>query len=386
VKQHALRVAEEMRLQGDEVTVVGPLGAGVSEPGSRGFGGVVNFPANGGANRIAVLTSPLSVRRFFRSASFDVVHVHEPLTPLLPYYALWFSPSAAHVCTFHMYAEREPLPLRAARRVFGRGTLASYERAIAVSSAAASYASLVWKRELSLVPNGVSTATFVPGRRWARLPVAGDPLRLLFVGRWDDRRKGLRHLLEAYARLQAAGLPVTLDVVGTGTRGRLPIPAGVTLHGNVPSTAELARHYRECDVFVSPALGQESFGIVLLEAMASARPIVCSDIAGYREVADPAGASMVPPGDACTLARAIADLARNPSLRRSMGRANRAKAERYDWHGVAEKTRLLYVEAIGERHGLVAARAHEAAAAEAAAAARHWGGATAEPSLLRTRS
>jgi len=370
-----------MRLRGDDVTVVGPLAGGAPEPGSRGFGGVVNIPANGGANRIAVLTPPWEVRRFFRSASFDVVHVHEPLVPLLPYYALWFSPRAAHVCTFHMYAEREPRGLRLARTLLGQGTLASYQRAIAVSGAAASYAARVWRRELSLVPNGVSTRTFVPGRRWARLPVPGDPLRLLFVGRWDDRRKGLRHLLEAYARLQAGGLPVTLDVVGTGTRGRLPIPPGVTLHGSVPATADLARYYRECDVFVSPALGQESFGIVLLEAMACARPIVCSDIAGYRQVADPAGASMVPPGDADALARAIADLARNPSLRRSMGSANRRKAERYDWHGVAERTRLVYVEAIGERHGLVAARTHEAAAA-----ARQWGGATAEASLLRTRS
>ncbi len=381
VKQHALRVADEMRGRGDDVTVIGPLRRGLDQPGAHGFAGVVNIPANGGANRIAVLTSPWTVRGFFRSRSFDVVHVHEPLVPLLPYYALWFSPGAAHVCTFHMYAEHEPRSSRIARTLLGRATFPSYQRAIAVSRTAGSYAELAWKGDLALIPNGVSTGTFAPGDRAARVPAAVDPLRLLFVGRWDDRRKGLRCLLEAYARLRAGSLPVTLDIVGAGTQGRLQMPPGATLHGVVPSAAALAEHYRDCDVFVSPALGQESFGMVLLEAMSCGRPVVCSDIAGYRQVVDARGARLVPPGDADALARAIAALARDPAARRAMGELNRARAEAYDWRDVADKTRALYVEAIGERHGLAAARTHEQAAAE-----RQWGGATAQPSLLRTRS
>ena len=370
-----------MRGRGDDVTVIGPLHRGQREPGAHGFGGVVNIPANGGANRIAILTPPWAVRRFFRSRSFDVVHVHEPLVPLLPYYSLWFSPGAAHVCTFHMYAEHEPRGSRVARALLGRAAFPSYQRAIAVSRAAAGYAELAWKRDLALIPNGVSTGVFVPGARRARVPRAGDPLRLLFVGRWDDRRKGLRFLLEAHARLRSARLPVTLDVVGAGTPGRVPLPAGVTFHGVVPSTATLARHYRDCDVFVSPALGQESFGMVLLEAMSCGRPVVCSDIAGYRQLADARGARLVPPGDVDALAGAIAALARDPAARRAMGERNRARAEAYDWHDVADQTRSLYVEAIGERHGLAAARTHDQAAA-----GRRWGGATAQASLLRTRS
>jgi len=400
VKRNALRVAEEMHSRGDDVTIIGPrvdvgrnlasappreavgapaLPRGVDEPRIRGFGGIVNIPANGSANRMAILTAPWNVSRFFRSRSFDVVHVHEPLTPMLPYYALWASPGAAHVCTFHMYAEHEPPALRVARKVLGRATLSSYERAIAVSRPARGYAEIAWKRDLAVIPNGVSTRTFVPGDRPARIPAAGDPLRLLFVGRGDDRRKGLRCLLEAYSRLQASGLPVTLDVVGEGARRGLPVPAGVTLHGLVPSTAGLVEHYRNCDIFVSPALGQESFGIVLLEAMACGRPVVCSGIAGYRQVVDPRGARMVPPGDAEALAQAIAGLARDPAARREMGELNRARAEGYDWSDVADRVRSQYVEAIGERHGLAAARTHEQAAPA-------WGGAAAQASLLQTRS
>jgi phosphatidylinositol alpha-mannosyltransferase len=374
-------VADEMRGRGDDVTVIGPLRRGADEPRSRGFGGVVNIPANGAANRIAILTPPWTVRRFFRSRSFDLVHVHEPLVPLLPYYALWFSPRAAHVCTFHMYAEHEPRSSQVARTLLGRATFPSYQRAIAVSRSAGSYAERAWKRDLAVIPNGVSTKTFVPGDRRARIPTAGDPLRLLFVGRWDDRRKGLRCLLEAHARLRARGLPVTLDVVGEGVHGKLGRPPGVTFHGVVPSTAALAEHYRSCDIFVSPALGQESFGIVLLEAMASGRPVVCSGIAGYRHVVDPRGVRMVPPGDAEALAQAIFTLARDPGARHAMGELNRARAEGYDWHDVADKIRAQYVEAIGDRHGLAAARTHEQAVAE-----RHWGGTAAQAPLLQTRS
>jgi phosphatidyl-myo-inositol alpha-mannosyltransferase len=362
VKRHALRVAAEMRRLGDEVTVIGPLRRGAAGSHARGFGGVVNIPANGGANNIAILTPPSQVRRFFRSRAFDIVHVHEPLVPLLPYYSLWFSPGAAHICTFHMYSEREPLGSQVARRLLGRLTFPSYQRGIAVSRPAGAYAGLAWKKDLTLIPNGVSTRKFARSVRPVRSPTEDDPLRLLFVGRWEDRRKGLTCLLAAFARLRARGVPVTLHVVGAGPRGHLPAPPGVTLHGVVRSTAALVEHYRNCDVFISPALGQESFGMVVLEAMSCGRPVICSDIAGYRQLADPGGAQLVPPGDADALAQAIAALAADPARRRGMGELNRARAEGYDWRGVAERVRAEYVEAIGERHGAEVARAHGAAA------------------------
>ena len=137
VKRNAIHVAEVLRAMGDEVTLVGPLSRGAPDLGVHGFGGVVNVSANVASNRMALLTPPWSVQRFFRAHSFDVVHIHEPLVPVLPYYALWSSPPSAHVCTFHMYAEDESPAWGVARRAVARAVFASFERGIAVSRPAA---------------------------------------------------------------------------------------------------------------------------------------------------------------------------------------------------------------------------------------------------------
>jgi phosphatidyl-myo-inositol alpha-mannosyltransferase len=348
VKRHAFHVAASLREMGDEVTVVGPLRRGDAGAGFQGFGGVVNIPANGAANYLALLTPPWSVRRFFLGSDFDVVHLHEPLVPLLPYYALWFSPRAAHVCTFHTYAPCEGPTLRVLRRTLAKRMFPRFERGIAVSRPAAEYASRVWTRPLTVIPNGVPTQTFVPPEPDDSAGSKEDPLRLLFVGHWRDRRKGWRHLLEAYRSLAESGLRIRLDVVGEGTPEATADP-GVTYHGPVTSEAALAEHYRRCDLFVAPSTGQESFGIVLLEAMACSRPVVCSDIPGYRQVIEPAGARLVAPGDAHGLAQAIAALARDPERREQMGRLNRRRAEAYEWGEIATRVREQYLGAIEER-------------------------------------
>jgi len=348
VKRHAFHVAESLRRMGDQVTVVGPSSRGDAGPGFQGFRGVVNVPANGAANYMALLTPPWSVRRFFRASRFDVVHVHEPLVPLLPYYAVAFSSRAAHVCTFHMYAENEAGPARVVRRALGDWMFPRFERGIAVSRPAADYAGRVWTRPLAVIPNGVPTRIFRPPEQDAPASSSARALRLLFVGHWRDPRKGLPHLLQAHRMLRAEGLDVHLDVVGAGRPDAGEHP-DVTFHGPETSEAALAGRYQSCDVFVAPSTGQESFGIVLLEAMACARPLVCSDIPGYREVADPAGARFVAPGNAEGLARAIAGLARDPEGCRQMGRHNRARAEAFDWDRIVGRIREQYLAALAER-------------------------------------
>src|SRR6185295_16839246 len=258
--------AGALRGMGDEVTLVGPLSRGGSGPGVQGFGGVVDVPANGASNRIALLTAPWVVRRFFRDRTFDVLHIHEPLVPSLTYYALWSSPASAHVCTFHMYVEDESPAWGVARKVLAATTFARFVRGIAVSRPAAEHAARTWTRPLALIPNGVPTALFRPPEPNGNGASPDAPLRILFVGHWQDRRKGLPHLLEAYDRLRAGGVVARLDVVGEG-HPQSELRPGVSFVGAVASEAELAEHYRRCDVFVAPSTGQESFGIVLLEAM-----------------------------------------------------------------------------------------------------------------------
>ncbi len=347
VKRHAFHLAEALRHGGDEAMVVAPLSRGEGGEGFRGFGGVVNIPANGAANYLALLTPPTAVRRFFRAGDFDVVHVHEPLVPMLPYYALWFSPRAAHVCTFHMYVEREGRLGRVLRNATAALLLHRFERGIAVSAPAAELAAPSWRRSLRVIANGVPTATFTPSERPAHAASEASPLRLLFVGHWRDPRKGLPVLLQAVDALRASGLPVTLDVVGAGEA-----PAsrpGVTFHGPISAETVLAEHYRRSDLFVAPATGQESFGIVLLEAMACGRPIVCSDIPGYRQVVDGCGARLVAPGQAEPLAAAIRELASDPERRRAMGAGNRARATEYDWDLLAGHVREEYLAALATR-------------------------------------
>jgi phosphatidylinositol alpha-mannosyltransferase len=333
---------------------VGPLSGGDPPEGFRGFGGVVNVPANGAANRMALLTPPWSVREFLGARDFDVVHIHEPLVPLLPYYALWFSPRAAHVCTFHMFNENKGRAWRATRRFLAGRILRRFERAIAVSAPAADCAARYWKRPLSVIPNGVPTRVFRPPQP-GPAKSADEPCRLLFVGNWRDPRKGLAYLLEAYQRLRAGGVSVRLDVIGQGD-GVPRDDEGVVFHGPVADESALAEHYRRCDLFVSPATGQEAFGIVLLEAMACARPVICSDIHGYRQVVEPDGARFVPPRSAEALAREIADLAGKPEVRRRMGAANRARAEAYDWDRLVGAIREEYLAAVAARRGRLHSR------------------------------
>jgi phosphatidylinositol alpha-mannosyltransferase len=349
VKRHAFHLADAMRRAGDEVDIVGPLSRGDPPPHVRGFGGVVNIPANGSDNRMAMLVQPWAVGRFLRDRQYDVVHFHEPMVPMLSYYALWLSPKAAHVATCHMYAEAESAVSRMARGLLAGLLYPAMHAAIAVSPAAADFAAPLWRRPLPIIPNGVPTGIFSPPDNDAG-PDHGGPLRLLFVGNWRDHRKGLPVLLEAFQLVRAQGIEATLDVIGEGKPNEAQRGIwGVTFLGVIGSEAVLADHYRRSDVFVAPATGQESFGIVLIEAMACGRPVVCSDIRGYRDVVDPEGAELVPAGDAVALARVIADLANAPARRAAMGARNRLRAEAFDWGRLALGVRKVYAEAIRGR-------------------------------------
>src|SRR5580704_8765164 len=215
VKRHAMQLASTLRERGDEVDLVGPI----SRPHPReiaphvhGFRGVVNIRANGSDNRLGIFACPWKVARWFRAKRYDVVHVHEPLQPSLNYYAVWSAGKAARVGTFHGYMENESKALLRARKFWSAVAFPFYDRGIAVSPAAYDYAHVTFKKPLAIIPNGIRTELYAAGRA----PVAGAPLRILFVGHWRDSRKGLPHLLDACARLSERGVAWTLDIVGDG--------------------------------------------------------------------------------------------------------------------------------------------------------------------------
>jgi phosphatidylinositol alpha-mannosyltransferase len=370
VNKHVRSLAERLRAIGDEVEIIGPA-SGPGTPGGNGglgphvtgFPGVVSIRANNSDNRIGLLVSPRALERYIRQGRFDVVHVHEPLTPLLPYYVVWATSAPARVCTFHRYSEDEGVPTRTARRMLA-GHLRAYDVGIAVSEPAARYARVAWPQPLSIVPNGVVAEFFAAPPRAAG--AASGSMKMLFVGQWMDRRKGFAVLLKALRGLRENGIDASLDVVGYG--GQLDRPetaaleghSGITLHGVVEETS-LRRLMHAADVLVAPALGCESFGMVLLEAMAAGRPVICSDIEGYRRVASPHGTCLVPPGDPARLAEALTALARAPERRATMGAQNAAYARQYDWAIVASGVRAQYERALELADARVATRARSRA-------------------------
>jgi len=349
VKRHAMQLATSLRALGDEVDILGPC-SDKTKLGEHmfGFRGIVNIPANGSDNYLGIFACPWKAWRLVRKGKYDVIHIHEPLQPSLNYYVLWSAGKAARVGTFHGFMENESRGMRRARRFWSAIAFRSYDRGIAVSPAAHEFASVTFKKPLAIIPNGIRTELYKPGLA----PTAGEPLKILFVGHWRDSRKGLPILLDACAKLTARGIAWTLDIVGDGGKVARSDLAGVHYHGPISNEQRVAELYASCDVFVSPATGMESFGIVLLEAMASARPIVCSDIAGYRHAVGTgpsSGARLVEPGSVDGLAAALAELASDPALRTRMGASNRERVRQFDWDRLVSSVREQYLIALEQR-------------------------------------
>jgi phosphatidylinositol alpha-mannosyltransferase len=276
---------------------------------------------------------------------FDVLHFHEPFVPFLSLFLLRESQSV-NVATFHAYAGFSPSYEFGSRAL--RGYAGRLHGRIAVSAAARHFIDRFFPGDYKVLPNGVDIARFasaVPVARWQD----GTP-NLLFVGRHEPR-KGLLDLLKAQRILRKTGYGTRLLIVGGGpqerearryvaTRGL----QGVEFLGRV-TDAEKAQLYRTATVFVSPATGGESFGIVLLEAMAAGTPIVCSDIHGYKGVVRRGREGLlVPPREPKELAVAIARLLDDPALRAALGERARADASRFEAATVAGWFDALYRE------------------------------------------
>lgn len=276
-----------------------------------------------------------------------VVHIHEPLVPAISAAASAFGPRPI-VGTFHAWSDtdrayRAVAPI--ARRVAGRLDLR-----VAVSTAAQQYAAGAMRLPLGafrVVPNGVDCDVFGSGVAFDHLRDPERPL-LLFVGRLEPR-KGLDVMIRGFLRLRSVMPTVRLCVVGEGperARCEAMIPssirADVHFAGRVPQH-DLPRYHASADVFVSPATGGESFGIVLLEAMAAGLPVVASDIPGYRTVVkDGRHGRLVPPRDGIALAEALESVLGNTTLRRAMSAEGRETAATYAWPAVAARVLELY--------------------------------------------
>jgi phosphatidylinositol alpha-mannosyltransferase len=276
----------------------------------------------------------------------DVVHVHEPFTPSTSMFAALVATTPV-VATFHAWLDRSRLMDLSApvlRQVDRR-----IDAAVAVSEAAASFARHVRRGPIEIVPNGVDVARFAePGEPLEGLPPGR---RILWVGRLDPQ-KGFGVMVDAFARLARDFDDVFLLVAGEG-RERVALRSldrrarnRVVPFGSVPHE-ELPRYHAAADVFCSPSVGQESFGMTLVEAMAAGVPVVATDIPGYREVVrDGMDGLLVPPNDPGAIAEAIRRVLSQPELASNLAAAGLTRAPAFAWDAVVPRLEAVYGRAL----------------------------------------
>jgi phosphatidylinositol alpha-mannosyltransferase len=312
------------------------------------IGRSVIVPANGSLPNI--ILSPRSVwriRRVLERERFDVVHIHEPMTPT-PGVATLALAQCPIVTTNH--ASGELSWLKVAKPVWGF-LLDRVDHRIAVSEPARVSAARYFPGDYELIPNGVL------------VPEQADPAsredRIVFVGR-QEPRKGLQVLLRAWPeihrrtgmRLRVIGAdPLAVRLLFARLRVR---DEGVDVLGFL-SQDDLTDELLRAKTLVAPSLGGESFGMVLTRAFACATPVVASDISGYRGVMEPEAGRLVPPDDPAALADGVAELLSDEPRRQELGSAARVIAERrYSWDGIAKRLAEIY-EALVESRSAVAA-------------------------------
>jgi phosphatidylinositol alpha-mannosyltransferase len=357
VNNHVLALERQFTRMRHEVTVIAPASKPVSAFGERfiPIGRPWPYPSSGSVARISLspwLTS--QVRAALDRGKFDIIHLHEPLCPALCATVLRES-NGCNVGTFHAVDSRGytlwwPLTVMYLRKWFRK--LAGR---IAVSQAAMEFSNKYFPGDYTIIPNGVDVEHFCE----AVPPIAefsDGKINILFVSRLE-KRKGLNYLLEAYKQVRHEIPDSRLIIVGQSTRWSRKYEKQVRNSGLTDiifvgqvSDAELPRYYKTADMVCCPATGRESFGIVLLEAMAVGKPIVASKIKGYAQVVTHGVEGLlVPPRDKQRLTEALVTLMTDGRLRKEMGARGRAKALEYRWENIAQRVLRYYADVLDDR-------------------------------------
>ncbi|MEX1126053.1 MAG: glycosyltransferase family 4 protein [Acidimicrobiia bacterium] len=332
VQQLTTELAAKLREQGEEVVLLSPGRKTYTSGPGRDLATVpLGRPTfwRGNDSIVPITLSPLSWARTRRAlAGVDVIHVHEPAVPLTGWFALTVSKPL--VVTFHADPPRWVGPAYRWAPFFG----SRMRNAVltAVSEPAARAVPTAWGKPL-IIPNAIDVASY-------DLPVGRDASRVAFLGR-DEPRKGLDLLLEAWPRIREHHHEAELVVIGVD---RESPPSGVRFLGRV-SDAEKRRLLASSSVYVAPNTGGESFGIVIVEAMAAGCAVVASDLPAFRLVLGDNGA-LVPVGDVTALADAVSGLLGDSAETARLGTAAREAVKRFDWSNVLDAYRDCYRRAL----------------------------------------
>lgn len=347
VQVHVGQLSHHLRERGHDVLVLAPG----DRPGFREDARIVGRPyavhVNGSVARLCFSRrSSRVVRKAIEVFRPDVIHVHDPLTPSTAMLGV-IHRNAPVVATFHSYFARDHFEGRVYTAIAPLLTpiWRRISRRLAVSEAARhSVCSRMGTAPMEIVPNGADVEIFSEARPATDLPPGR---RLLFVGRLEPR-KGFPVAVRAFAQLAAEYPDLHLVVVGDGEqRGAIDmlppaVKGRVRMLGKVSYEA-LPTYHRASDIFVSPATGSESFGIVLVEAMAAGLPLVASDIAGYREVArHESEGLLVQPSDPAALAGGVRRILNDPALAQRLGENGFRRSRSFAWDRIIDRLEIVY--------------------------------------------
>ncbi|MEZ5211472.1 MULTISPECIES: glycosyltransferase family 4 protein [unclassified Gordonia (in: high G+C Gram-positive bacteria)] len=344
VQAHVIELAEVFIRRGHEVRVLAPAALDTELPDYVDSAGpALAIPYNGSVSRVNFSPKGLHrLRKWIADNEFDVLHVHEPNSPSLSMLSLMVA-TGPIVTTFHT-ATTKSLWLSAFDSML-RQFRERISGKIAVSELARRWQMESLGNDAVEIPNGINVAQFADAEPLDGFPRAGRTL--LFLGRFDEPRKGVDILMRALPRIVERYPDITVLVVGGGNEKALARRAGdlaphLRFLGMVDDQTK-ARALRSADVYVAPNLGGESFGIVLVEAMAAGAAVVASDLVAFSRVLDGGAAGrLVETGSPSALAAAVIDLLDDDAERAALVERARRRADRYDWSRVADQIQKVY--------------------------------------------
>ncbi|WP_028046286.1 glycosyltransferase family 4 protein [Cellulomonas sp. URHE0023] len=349
VQFHVRDLAEALIARGHTVSVLVPADDDTEIPDyMTAAGRAIPVRYNGAVARMTFgPVTAARVRKWLAAGEFDVLHLHEPVTPSLGMLALWIADGPI-VATFHTALIRSR-PLQMAYPLV-RQSLEKISARIAVSEDARRTLVEHMGGDAVVIPNGVYTQGFIDAEPDARWTGTREAPTIAFLGRLDEARKGLPVLLDAVPRVLAAVPGARFLVAGRGETGPDEVremlgekaAASVEFLGGI-SDEEKARLLSSVDVYCAPQTGGESFGIVLVEAMSAGAAVVASDLGAFSRVLDDGAAGVLfTTGDSADLASTLIRVLHDPALRTAVTTHAREAVPQYDWSVVTDQVLTVY--------------------------------------------
>ncbi len=344
VKEHVLALYKEFKELGHSVKIIAPKTKKTKNPDFLLSGVSAKFPSGTGSwGRVSACFENQEIESMLQKENFDIIHFHEPLVPFLAWQIL-FSSQAVNIATFHSAWENEISLIGNLEFLIKPFTETFQKRLnglIVVSTVAKNCWQKFFQKEMSIIPNGIDLFRFNPNLKPIEKYKDGK-INILFVGRLE-KRKGAIYLLRAFKQLQNKNMRLIL--VGEGPR-KIELKLFIARHnlqdvefaGRI-SDVDLPKYYATADICCFPSIGGESFGIVLLEAMAMAKPIACFSNPGYRNFLThyPFKKSLVKIKDIEKLGKALEVLGKDSDLREKLSKWGLKEVQKYSWSKVAQQ-------------------------------------------------